>query len=570
MTGVSDEDLQSQLEGGSLLFEQVDAEEAVSSQEIVATAQADYQRLLSVLYDNGYFGAVISIQLDGREAATISPVSAPGAFATAVITVETGRQFRFGRAEIAPVAPDGEIPEGFRSGETAGLSILKETVAAGISGWRNAGYPKVELANQSLTARHAEATLNADLTLAPGPRLRFGPLAVNGNADVDAQRIIDIAGLPTGTVYSPQELRDATQRLRRTGAFQSVALVEADVPGPGDTLGITAQVVEAKPRRFGFGAELESFEGLTLSAFWLHRNFLGGAERLRVEAEVSGLGGDSGGTDGLLRARFERPATFDEDLDFYTLGELEQTDDVGFFARQATIESGFEYFASEQESYRAGVGLRRALTRDAFGENRYTLLLFPVGATFDYRDDLLDPRRGYYADAEVSPFAAIAGADNGVLTTLDLRGYRSFGEKSPVTLALRGQLGSLFGPDLDISPADFLFYSGGGGTVRGHDFQSLGVTLDNGAFTGGRSFLGLSAEVRVRTAGALGYVGFVDVGYIGVEEFPDGSGAFQSGAGLGLRYATPIGPIRLDVGVPTSGPDDSSSFQLYVGIGQSF
>lgn len=570
LTGVADEDFKSVLEGGSLLFEQIEADEPASAQEIVAIAQADYQRLLAVLYDAGYFGAVISITLDGREAAGISPVAAPPSFDAAVITIETGRQFRFGRAVVEPLAPETAVPDGFRSGEVAGLTILRQTVSVGIDGWRVAGHPKAELANQALTARHAEATLNADLTLAPGPKLRFGPLTVSGNQDVDAQRIIEIAGLPSGTVYSPEQLNDATQRLRRTGAFASVALLEADQPGPGDTLGVTAQVTEAKPRRFGFGAELESFEGLTLSTFWLHRNLLGGAERLRVEAEVSGLGGDSGGTDGLLRARFQRPATFNEDLDYYALGEVEQTDDVGFFARQATLETGFEYFASEQQSYRAGIGLRRALTRDAFGENRYTLLLFPVGATFDYRDDLLDPRRGYYADAEVSPFAALAGADNGVLTTLDLRAYRSFGEQSPLTFAVRGQLGSLFGPDLNVSPADFLFYSGGGGSVRGHDFQSLGVTLDNGAFTGGRSFLGLSAEIRFRSSGALGYVGFVDAGYIGVEQFPDGSGDIQTGAGVGLRYATPIGPIRVDVGVPTSGPDDSSSFQLYVGIGQSF
>ena len=315
---------------------------------------------------------------------------------------------------------------------------------------------------------------------------------------------------------------------------------------------------------------MKSFEGLTLSTFWLHRNLFGGAEWLRLEAEASGLGGQFGGTNGLLRARFQRPATFNEDLDYYALGELEQLDEENFFSRQGTLETGFEYYASDQQTYRAGIGLRRAQTRDAFGENQYTLLLFPVGGTFDYRDDLLDPLKGFYADAEVSPFYALSGADDGILSTLDLRGYRTFGSADNVTFAVRGQLGSLVGPALDVSPADFLFYSGGGGTVRGADYQSLGVTLPDGQETGGRSFLGLSAEIRLRTSGAFGYVGFIDAGYIGEEEFPDGSGEWQSGAGIGLRYATPIGPIRVDVAVPTSGPDDGNSFQVYVGIGQSF
>jgi translocation and assembly module TamA len=250
--------------------------------------------------------------------------------------------------------------------------------------------------------------------------------------------------------------------------------------------------------------------------------------------------------------------------------ELEQLDEPEFFVRQGTVEAGIERYVSENYSYRAGLGLRRANTRDAFGENQYTLLLLPTGATGDYRDDAFDARTGSYFDAEVAPFVAVSGADNGVLTTLDARKYWTFGEESPVTFAVRGQLGSLVGPELADSPADFLFYSGGGGTVRGQDYQSLAVTLPSGARVGGRSFIGLSAEVRLRTSGALGYVGFIDAGYIGEESFPDGSGEWHSGAGLGLRYATPVGPIRVDLAVPTSGDDGDSSFQVYIGIGQAF
>jgi translocation and assembly module TamA len=574
MTGVADEDLNAELKASSLLFEQSGAEEdgseEASAQEILSTARADYKRLLATLYDNGFFAATIGIKLDGREAASISPVGAPKRYSQAVITIEPGKPFRFGQATIAPVAPGTELPEGFAIGETAGLLILKETVSAGVEAWRDAGHAKAALADQKLTARHGNQTINAELTLDPGPRLTFGPLTVKGNKTVDTTRIMEIAGLPTGTVYSPAELDKAQKRLRRTGTFSSVAMIEADAGGPDDALGITAQVVEAAPRRFGFGAEVSSSEGVTVSTFWLHRNILGGAERLRLQAEVGGIGGDTGGEDGLLRARFQRPATFGADTDFYALIEAEQEDEIGFFSRQATIEAGIERFATDERTYRAGVALRRGLTRDAFGENNYTLLMLPLGGTFDYRDDILDARKGFYADAEIAPFYAISGADNGALSYLDLRGYKTFGTEKPVTFAVRGQLGSVVGPDLDVAPADFLFYSGGGGTVRGHDYQSLGVTLDNGAFTGGRSFMGLSAEVRVRTAGNLGYVGFFDAGYIGAESFPDGSGEWQSGAGFGIRYATPIGPIRFDVAVPTTGDDDGNNFQVYIGIGQAF
>lgn len=571
ITGIADDsDLYDEISGGSLLVEQTAEDADPSTQELLAAAHADYARLLAVLYDAGYFGPVIQITLDGIDAASIPPVQPPKVIDKVVIAIETGPKFRFGQTRIAPVAPGTELPEEFAPGQTASLSVLKDTVSAGVSGWRDQGHAKAELAQQELTARHDERQINADLTLAPGPRLRFGALSVVGDSDVRRERILEIAGLPTGTVFSPEALRLATQRLRRSGAFAAVALTEADRPTADGRLPITAKVTDAPKRRFGFGAELSSLEGLTLSTFWMHRNLLGGAERLRLEAEVEGIGGNSGGEDYRLSARFERPATFNADTDFYALAKIEQLDEVNFFSRQLDLEAGIERIASEERSYTLGVGLRKAETRDAFGTDQYTLLTLPLGATFDYRDNALNAKDGYYARVSLTPFVALDGADNGLRSYADLRGYRTFGEARPVTLALRGQLGSVYGPDLSEAPADYLFYSGGGGTVRGQPYQALGVELGGGAVVGGRSFLGLSAEARVGVTEKIGVVGFVDAGYIGAEQFYDGSGEWHSGAGLGLRYDTGIGPIRLDVAVPTSGPEVNEDFQVYIGIGQAF
>ena len=563
-------DLYDTVLGGSLLAEQTGEDADPTSQELLAAAQADYARLLAVLYDNGYFGPVIKITLDGVEAAAIPPVSPPRRINRAVIAIDTGPQFRFGRAKLAPLAAETELPEKFASGEVASVGVIKEAVSAGVDGWRAQGHAKATLAGQDITARHPQQKIDADLRLAPGPRLVFGNLLVKGNEDVRTQRIIDIAGLPEGQVYDPDEIRRAQRRLQRTGAFDAVTMIEADTIGPGNTLPVIAQVGESKPRRFGFGAELSSLEGLTLSTFWLHRNLLGGAERLRLEAEISGIGGNSGGEDYLLSARFERPATFNEDTNFFALARLEQLDEISFFSRQFDLEAGIERLASENRTYTLALGLRTAETRDAFGTNKYTVLTLPLTAEFDYRNDKLDATSGYYARAAVMPFVALEGADNGVRSYFDARYYRTFGEARPVTLAFRGQLGSVVGPDLSVTPADYLFYSGGGGTVRGQSYQALGVTLANGDVTGGRSFAGLSAEARVKVTDKIGIVGFVDAGYIGEEEFYDGSGQWHSGAGLGIRYATGIGPIRLDVGVPTSGPETDENFQVYIGIGQSF
>jgi len=570
VTGIEDDDLRAEIRGGSLLVDQTLLEEnPPTTAEVLAAAQADYKRLLAVLYDNGYFSGVINITVDGREAATIPPVQPPGNISNVRISVEPGPKFRFGRARIAPLARKTELPEGFAEGETASLGVLKNTVSAGVEGWREQGHAKAALSKQDLTADHPNRIIRADLALDPGPRLRFGPLIVQGESDVRRERIIDIAGLPEGEVFSPEEIRLSTDRLRRTGAFSAVALSEAEQIGPNDTLPITAQITDAPKRRLGFGAELSTLEGLTLSAFWLHRNLLGGAERLRFDAEIAGIGGNSGGVDYTLSARFERPATFNEDTDFYALAQFEQLDEVSYFSRQLDLEAGIKRIANEKRTYTLGLGLRTAKTRDVFGEDKYTLLTLPLTAEFDYRDNRLSATSGYYLKANVLPFLALSGSDNGIRSFVDARGYKTFGSARPVTFALRGQFGSVYGPDLAEAPADYLFYSGGGGTVRGQEYQSLGVPV--GAETiGGRSFLGLSAEVRVGVTDSIGIVGFADAGYIGEEEFYDGSGTWHSGAGLGLRYNTSIGPIRLDVAVPTSGPDTGNNLQVYIGIGQSF
>lgn len=544
-------------------------DDSAEPQDILAAAQADYARLIGVLYDAGYFAPVITIALDGREAASISPLASPSAVASARIQVQPGSVFRFGVAKLDPLAPGTALPPTFQSGQTATTGSIRDAVEAGVDRWRDVGYAKVRVGAQTITARHAEAVLDAQVALDPGPRLRFGDLRITGNQAVRTERIRDIAGLPSGEVFDPDEVRKATTRLRRTGAFNVAALSEAETANPDGTLDIDAQITEEKPRRFGFGAEFSSLNGVGLSGFWLHRNLFGGAERLRFEAEIEGIGGRTGGTDFSLGARFSRPATFNEDTDFFALAEIESLDEESFSADRATLEAGITRFASDQREYTFAIGLRTARTEDAFGIRDYTIFTLAATAEFDYRDDPLDAKSGYYAFASVTPFVAIDGTESGVRTVLDGRAYRSVGER--LTFAVRGQLGSITGPSLETAPTDYLFYSGGGGTVRGQNFQSLGVDLGNGQEIGGRSFLGLSGELRVKARDNLSVVGFYDAGYIGEEAFPNGSdGEWHTGAGLGLRYDTGIGPIRVDVGVPLSGPGDNTGFEIYIGIGQAF
>ena len=137
-------------------------------------------------------------------------------------------------------------------------------------------------------------------------------------------------------------------------------------------------------------------------------------------------------------------------------------------------------------------------------------------------------------------------------------------------MAARGQIGSILFADAENSPSSYLFYSGGGGTVRGQDFQSLGVDIGGGDELGGTSFIGAQLEARVNVTDSIGVVGFYDAGFVGPESLPFEDGDWHAGAGLGVGYNTGIGPIRLDVGTPTTGDDAGESIEVYIGIGQAF
>ena len=316
-------DLLATLKSASLLVS-TEAAGNDSAQDLFAAARADYGRLVGALYGAGYYGPVVHILIDGSEAAGIAPLDAPQRINVIRVEVEPGPAFRFGTAQIAPLAPGTKLPDGFRTGAPAPSGVIEGAVGAAILGWRDVGHAKAKTAGQKIVADHRTSTLDAEVTIAPGPEVTLGQLVITGTSQVRRERILAIAGFPTGTVYSPKKVETAANRLRRTGAFSSVALSEADSLGPGNTLDVTAAVVDQKPRRLGFGAAISSSEGASLTTYWLHRNLLGGAEQFRIDGEVDGIGAQTGGRSYKLSARLDRPATFNADTSFYVLGLIQR------------------------------------------------------------------------------------------------------------------------------------------------------------------------------------------------------------------------------------------------------
>ncbi|MDU8942627.1 autotransporter assembly complex protein TamA [Ovoidimarina sediminis] len=562
-------DLASALEQSSLVVAAW-RDGVTAAPDLLAAARADYPRFVGALYSEGYYGGTVSILIDGQEAADISGLNAPTRIDRIVVRVTPGPLFRFGQTRVAPAGGFRDMPEEFRPGAPARSELIQEAVTETITAWRDIGHAKADVAAQRLVADHDRARLDADVEIDPGPRLRFGDLRIEKQSRMSERRIRKIAGLPTGEVFSPADLDRTARRLRDTGVFSTVALREAERPNPDGTLDITARIVDQKPRRFGVGAEYATDEGLSLSGFWLHRNLRGEGERLRIGGEVSGISGETGGEDYELTFDLTRPATLDALTDAYLSARLAQENEEDFLQKGGSLELGFIRRQTDDLTLQAGIGYSYADVSDDLGEETYEHLYFPIGATLDRREDLLDTTDGYYADLQVTPYFGLGGSESGTRITGDIRAYEEFGATKGTVFAARVQFGSITGASLTGLPNDLRFYSGGGDTVRGHSYQSLGVDLAPGVTTGGRSFLGLQTELRQEVRENIWIVGFADWGMIGADSVPGVDGDSHAGAGIGLRYNTGIGPIRVDVGVPVSGEDDGSSFQIYIGIGQAF
>lgn len=580
--GVSDEsraELTQIIARASLAFGALE-EPLESDADLYGVAVTDYARIIGGLYGEGYYGPAISIRIDGREAADIDPFSPPETIDRIVIEVEPGRPFRFGKLDVAPrptPRANTRLLKGFEPNRRARSGLIGEAANTAVREWRDEGHAKAAVEDQRIVADHADSRLNVDIALAPGPRLRFGAVSLGGDTNVSDRRVRQIMGFPTGEVYSPKALRDAVNRVRRTGVFATVSVREADTPNPDGTLDYGMTLIEEKPRRFGFDIEYDTVSGVSVGAFWLHRNLFGGAERLRIEGKVDNIGGeeaglqDRGGIDYNLGARLTRPGTLGADNDAFAFTTIESTDDPDYSEDAFTIGIGVTRYFNENLFGEVAGGLRYSDVSDAFGDRTFRHAVLPSRLQWDMRDDAGDASEGFFVGLRATPYLGLEDSQSGATGEADLRAYLGFGPNNTTVLAGRLLIGSVIGSDLDATPPDFLFFSGGGGTVRGQQYQSLGLDQPDGETSGGRSFLGVSGEIRQLIRGNIGAVLFADAGYIGEKSYIDEDAGFQAGAGIGARIGTAIGPIRVDLATPISDfGGHFSAVELYIGVGQAF
>ena len=247
------------------------------------------------------------------------------------------------------------------------------------------------------------------------------------------------------------------------------------------------------------------------------------------------------------------------------------TDNGGLFVGRRPGTAPIRYRFSDSWAVQGGIEVEAGQASDALGRLNYTLVGLPVSLTYDSTDSLLDPTRGVRVTASATPYPTLLGSDPGLFVAKGQgSAYHAFDEEARYVLAGRIGFGSITGADLADIPANRRFFAGGGGSVRGYAYKSLGPQDIFGNPLGGRSLLEGSVEARIKLTDTIGIVPFLDAGTAFEASLPDFKDEIRVAAGLGLRYYTGIGPIRLDVAVPLNRERGDSAAAVYISLGQAF
>ncbi|MEM8914251.1 MAG: autotransporter assembly complex family protein [Pseudomonadota bacterium] len=578
---IADETLSETLVASSLLLSRQD-ELPAEIGDLLRRGRSDQERLAKALRSLGHYDGTVRIDLDGLDLDAPNVrrhvASNPNAPVAVAITVEPGEAYRL---QTITVDWQGGVPEdsdslvadlGLAPGDAATGAAIYAARDELVSRLRNAGHPLAEAEAPDALIDRSNQTMDVRFPMMAGAKAGFGPVSYVGNDQVETALLERAQPIQIGEPYSPKALADLRNELSSLGVFSAVRVREGDTLDDQGRLPITVELSERERRFIGFGARFASDEGFGIDAEWGHRNLFGQAEQLTATASVDRIGSSVGsGIDYSLGLSFAKPAFRRGDqLFFANAAALKESPDA--FDRTALLgELGIERRLTPWLSASIGGSVEASTITEDGDTSDFLLFGVPSTLRLDTTDDLLDPTGGWRGALEATPYVdvAIESAPFFRFGGSIARYFDLFGSGRSI-LATRVGFGATISEETEELPADKRFFSGGGGSVRGFEFQSLSPTNTQGDPRGGRSLLEVGLEWRQRFGENWGGVVFLDGGSAFTTVFPAGIDDLRYAAGAGIRYFTPIGPIRFDIAFPLDRRRGEDTFQFYIGLGQAF
>lgn len=540
--------------------------EPANAAQIDRRAREDADLLAELLRARGYYDALVTTRVEAAQA---------GGEVVVTLEAEPGPIYRFAEVALPGIDSAGEDSAALRDafGVRAEEPVDAARVAAGEAALRvelgKRGYAFAEVGELDVALDHETRTATLTLPVDPNGTRRFGRIRVEGKPLFSAKHIQTIARWKPGSPYQAPLVEDLKRALIATGLVSAVAV--RPVAGEGKDVDLAVSLERAPMRTIAGQAGYGTGEGIRIEASWQHRNLL------PPEGAVT-FRGVAGTQEQLIGAVLRRNNFLRRDQVLNAQIAISHIDRAAYDARTTILAGSIERQTNLiwQKKWTWSVGAELVATdeRDvdlASGMTRrrtFFIGALPASLSYDGSNDLLDPTVGYRLALRLSPEASLqSGTFAYGRTQLDGSFYQPF--TPTVTLAGRVRLGTILGAGRDRIAPSRRFYAGGGGSVRGYGFQRLGPrdpVFDDPI--GGRSLTEFALEARIRWKN-WGIVPFLDGGNISTSPLPKFDN-LRFGAGIGVRYHTRFGPIRVDVGTPLNPVKGDSRVAVYVSLGQAF
>lgn len=537
---------------------------------VAARAREDQKLLIDILNGQGFYDATVNIR---AEVATV-----PDEPSTVVLTVAPGRRYYLGEIMLAApvVQPTDLISKNFvpKTGDPiVGDIILASEANIAVVLPQN-GYPFATTGQRDILLDGETGIGDYTLPIDTGARSYFGAVRTEGTPAFDAEHVGILRRFKQGDLYDSRKVDDLRAALVATGLLSTVSVepVKSTEVAPDGTPYADLLVrQEAGPARtLAASAGYGTGQGFRAEASWTHRNLFPPEGALSV-AGVLGTQEQSAGITFSRANAGRRDRNVDLSLsaihsnyDAFEAFTGKLAGSISYVStpiwqKKFTYAYGFELLGTSEDGFDFTKGLR--------DRELYSILALPGQVGFDTSDDLLNPTKGFRLNLRVSPEASL-GSGTQIYARVLLDGSTYYQVKDNIVMAGRLRLGSIAGIERGNLAPSRRYYGGGGGSVRGYGYQKLGPRDPNNDPIGGRSVNEAAVEVRYRF-GNFGVVGFVDAGQVYESSIPKFSNP-SFGAGIGGRFYTNFGPIRLDVATPLNRQPGDSRVTVYVSIGQAF
>lgn len=547
------------------------ADDSANLAQVNRRARDDSDLLGTMLRVYGFY--------DGEVRNSVARVAGEDRVALA-FEVNTRPVYRLGMIDLAGLDAVGvDVPAarsafGMQVGDPANSDRIVAGRLAVLTQLLETGFPFAQTGEPDLVVDHEARSGALTVPVTPGGQYRFGGVIANDNGLFGARHLERIARFERGDIFQASDMDDLRRAILATGLVSTatltpVAATEPDGTEPG-TVDIAVEAMAAPLRTIAGAVGYGTGEGYRAELSWEHRNFFPPEGLVRARA-VGGtqeqlinllyrrnnfIKRDRVLTAQVLASNINRDAF--EARTFLVAASLERQTNL-IFQKKWTWSLGAELVLSDERDSRARIvgGARRT----------FFIAALPTSLSYDGTDNLLDPTTGFRLGGRISPeYSLQSGSKGYARIQLDGSFYRPVSDR--IVLAGRVRLGSNVGANrFDIAPSR-RFYAGGGGSVRGYGFQAIGPRDGNNDPIGGNGLAEFSIEARVRF-GDFGVVPFFDAGNVYAGSTPDLSG-IRYGAGIGVRYYSSFGPLRLDVGTPLNSQPGDSRIGVYISLGQAF